>query len=875
MSKFIVLYNFNKYYNRKIYRLNSFEDYQALITDPGDGINEAPYDGFILENTNFDITDGVFAKHVINIRKTDPTFFKMEQPDYLVMEEEYKTQITLPGGRLGYLTTKKLSRWFVLEAVRLRRGQYELSLRRDLLADYYNEVLSAPVFIEKGNPLVSDPAIFNKEPFTFNQIKKNELLLNFNKLSGKGKGWIVGYLAKEETPSAIGPCVGRAKLPADILDYDSDLPAGLKTALSNGSGYMYNGKFALENYVRFNTGEVVIPPGVQRLFTKIWLYDFGNTVSWGIPSNAYENIYTGYVHFDNNWSRYTIAEYMKNKYLTWRSLSWKNDIKNWYDSLNVQNQVSDDFSSFNNKVCYRNGKYYLIGVNKIPDGRTQSISFKCNQITIQGNALAVGIHNFYNTSLYNSNDNIGVNSDLEPNEKTAAIYAFEDVYSFSMTEVSYDDVKATIPATRNPNLDAPYDLFCIPVGEVSVKSSGSTVLTTAGNIALAIAQGISVKAASKCYDIQLLPYCPFAEILNSDGDIDITGFYSGSDYSYITKEVSGSDVNVGIIIYPKTCRGTFDMTIPSTSEVYNDCLPELESAIEKKIKYETRLCRFVSPNFASTFDINVQKNNGIVNLNVDYYYKPYSPYIHVAPYFDYMYGFDFNDPKGLICSGDYSIATASSKWEEYQIQNKNYELIFNRQIQNLDVNNAIAMEQLKVTGAIGTATSGLTGAAAGAIAGSIIPGVGTLIGAGVGAIAGAVSSGVGAKYDVEYLKRSQTEARGFQMDMYSYNLGNIQALPYSLTRVSSFTENNKIFPFIEFYECTDEEKEALRNKIKYNGMTIMRIGRIAEFIQDNYRYVQGKLIRLEGINEDSHVIAEIANEVKEGAYYYGSNTSES
>jgi hypothetical protein len=272
------------------------------------------------------------------------------------------------------------------------------------------------------------------------------------------------------------------------------------------------------------------------------------------------------------------------------------------------------------------------------------------------------------------------------------------------------------------------------------------------------------------------------------------------------------------------------------------------------------------------FDINVQKNKGITRLNVDYFYKPYSPYLHIAPYFSGLYGEDFNDPKGLICSGDFSISTASDQWEAYQIQNKNYELIFNRQIENLDINNSIAMEREKITSALSGITAGATGLAAGAVVGTAIaPGIGTVIGALGGAAVGAGTSFYGREKDIEYLKQSQTEARSFAKDMYTYQLGNIRALPNTLTKVSAFTENNKIFPFIEFYDCTDEEKQALTNKLRYNGMTIMRIGQIQNFLGQNLeqRYIQGQLIRLENVNEDSHVVAEIANELKEGAYIYG------
>jgi hypothetical protein len=119
------------------------------------------------------------------------------------------------------------------------------------------------------------------------------------------------------------------------------------------------------------------------------------------------------------------------------------------------------------------------------------------------------------------------------------------------------------------------------------------------------------------------------------------------------------------------------------------------------------------------------------------------------------------------------------------------------------------------------------------------------------------------------------DGESWNMEIETYNLGNIQALPNTLTKVTTLTENFKIFPFLEFYDCTDIEKEALRNKIKYNGMIVMRIGKIEDYRDGEEHFVSGQLIRLEGINEDSHVIAEIANEIKEGAYYYGYDSIES
>ena len=61
---------------------------------------------------------------------------------------------------------------------------------------------------------------------------------------------------------------------------------------------------------------------------------------------------------------------------------------------------------------------------------------------------------------------------------------------------------------------------------------------------------------------------------------------------------------------------------------------------------------------------------------------------------------------------------------------------------------------------------------------------------------------------------------------YTEDLQNIQALPYTLSRVSSLTVDNTIYPIIEYYTCTEREKEAFANKIAYNSMTVMIIGKI-------------------------------------------------
>lgn len=61
------------------------------------------------------------------------------------------------------------------------------------MADWWDQIAAAPVFLEKGWLAANDPAIFNSESLTFNQIKTKERLLK----DESGIPWIIGYYAKD------------------------------------------------------------------------------------------------------------------------------------------------------------------------------------------------------------------------------------------------------------------------------------------------------------------------------------------------------------------------------------------------------------------------------------------------------------------------------------------------------------------------------------------------------------------------------------------------------------------------------------------------------------------------------------------------------
>lgn len=225
-----------------------------------------------------------------------------------------------------------------------------------------------------------------------------------------------------------------------------------------------------------------------------------------------------------------------------------------------------------------------------------------------------------------------------------------------------------------------------------------------------------------------------------------------------------------------------------------------------------------------------------------------------------MYGQDFDDARGLICGGDFSLPITTSAWTDYQVRNKTYQEQFDRQITHMEVGQQIAMEQAQFSSIMG-GIGGLTG---GAMAGAKIGGP---YGAIAGAASGALTAGVSGFLKVNELERQQQEDISYAYNMYNYNLQNIQALPYSLTKVNAYTENNKLFPMVEYYTCKSEEVEALLNKIKYNGMTIMKIDRISNYILDEPgSYIKGQIIRINNLSDDTHMLNAIYEEINKGVY---------
>lgn len=792
----IYILNYNNYYNRIVKKEKTISDYSPYIVLSLSGINFIPNDG--INTTQIVNCNGVLSA------------------DYFIAEDE-------DGG---------FTRWFILENERIRNGQYKLTLRRDLMADYYEPIVKSPCFIERGTVDINSPFIFNSEGQSYNQIKTSETLLK----DKSGCPWLVGYMAR----------------------YDAE---GNKTTLSGTikasytPDYIVNGPLEDFEYYQYLSQTKYCYYTDEFWYTityKDTRFNYSKSMILKMPDKTAGNTLNSDVA--KSLQRYdspTQADYTK--FATYAD-SINKYANTWFDVLTVK-QANDLKNKLSGKIVQytENGVVKAIKINE--ENTWHDADFTRIRKTLDN--TAGGMVQAMTTAL----NAIDITGDVTAGDIEVTCFRENGVRFSPSVIVDYSTTTETtyfynIQPNRGSVLDAPYDIFAIPYGDVTVKNlrkaDGSLYnITVKKDTMINLMTNLAAENPGVIYDIQMLPFCPIQGIISGEGELDLINlqFTHSANYGVINKGTSQDlDTVIAVMVYPSNSAFSFNIE-----------LDEPVLITEPKIQSECDMYRLCSPNFGATFEFNAAKNGGIQYFNIDCTYMPYNPYIHINPNFSELYGQDFNDARGLICSGEFSLPKLDDAWAQYQLQNKNYQASFDRQIQNMEVKRDIALKQ----GIISAVTGTVTGAASGAVGGGMLGGP---AGAAIGGVLGGAASGAGGIADVYYQDKLMKEDISLQKDMFAYQLGNIKAMPQSLSRTTAFTNNNKYFPVLEYYTCTEEEKEALRQKIKYRGMSVNIISTIENFIQGERTYIKGKIIRIDDISEDFNLFTQIMFEIDKGIY---------
>lgn len=974
----LLIGNYNNYFNRVIKKEDTFteqglpmvKDYISKMTNTR-----------TISNINFNPNDDAYTK--ILLGKGDynlPEGEESVEPDYAVL---YKTE----GDPFndGII----ISRWFVLECVRIRGGQYELSLKRDVIVDNYRDIVNSPIFLEKGFiDDVNDPLLYNSESMNLNQIKQFEVPLKDETESG----WVVGYIPSDAFP--------KVEPEYDRVEKDVSLPMAADITVDGLSSWNYWAYCTSNPSYKFMSDSA----GKRKVTVKI---RSENTYAQTGLSIRCDMITADYSFYPNSTDAGTYKR-QKSGYIT--SVLGNLTYPQWYYdygpvtlkqgtlSSSVCGKIFDPVrnnSAFNtalntilrteliigdtaalrrlqDKIILdsSNNTYYRISIISISEGNPITVT----PDTTGGEAALNALHNAMN---YTN----GVGGTLQGTYSTFTVSNSSPSYAIQLTNVGVS-LYVDLNSDRAHLNDAPYDMFCIPFSDTLKLKYNNTEFVCSKNIALSMATEIARDLGSgTVYDVQLLPYCPNRTLVVNSSSPSIVLDLSSVKYDLIKESVTNNPKSAviwctestfqvpistesGIVKFEPTTDAPSRIitqnyyTIPnnitafqgkmsvatinsnnvvvykvdrSTNRVINSNLyntvevnidgylniytlrnaarPEIHidlqdyntanyyyvfwmknvgysvqnleafspkvritksysildpgnDALGRKLSNECDLFRLVAQNYSAIFEFSPAKSGGVDGFLADCTYKPWSPYIHILPKLKGLYGdnfVDIDDARGLICGGDMSLAQLSNAWANYQLQNKTYQEMFDRQIKNMDVQNDINRQGALAQTIVAPITGGAAGAAAGAKVGG---GYGAIAGAAVGVVGGGVTAGI----DYTNTIKMMEENRQYAIDMYSYNLQNIQAIPTSLTKTSALTYNTRVWPFIEYYTCTDAEKDALKDKIKYNGMTIMKIGKLNDYLLGEDKFYKGQLIRLPDSKIDGHMAFEIYNELNKGVY---------
>ena len=798
---------YNNYYNRIVKKEDTLEGYlQYQVGEPVQGV------------INWNPGNGVDTQQILNS-------WNYPNPDYMLAVTE--------DGEID-------SRWFVIDADYQRNSQYRLSLHRDVIVDNYDAVLNSTAFIEKGYLPNNNPLIFNNENMGFNQIKQSETLLSNNLKTP----WIVLYLSRYHTDDQgnyvynqfTGEFIDEAD--KNTADYelnsleDYKYYSYSKPAVDAGTGKQYkyapNGDISFHSYV-----QKLEPDSTTR-----YIYSHNDiknngvyTAYGGNSSSTTYPIWTG-----SGWAPVGTMTLEQSK-AAWNRLmtSYKQGDAvdshglpiNSYSNLGTQ-EGATTLTQESGKTIKVGNKVYRIVVN------TQSEYEFDRRINVtSSSALGQQIVKecFTNFGISTSGRTLNVGIEF-------GFYPYFTTIEFQETQLASNGVKYDIKYEGAVTTDSVYEIIATPYKDVTFTSDGAP-FQHSGRIALQWFQDIinRYNGAGRAYDIQLVPYVPQQFDVTNITNLDKIYCYTGDASNRI-------NYAVGFRLPSASFTLDYNLTLPSVN-------------INNKISNETQLYRLVSPNGVGEYEFSPSKNGGFTGFEVDCTLIPFNPYIKVNPRFGWLYGTDFNDFRGLILGGDFSLPILNNNWSTYQLNNKYYQQIFDRKIESQEYNNKWALASDIVGSVAGTAG----GVAAGAAAGSIVPGAGTV----AGAVAGGVASAAGGVVDIIGNQKLRREQIGLQKDLFGMELGTIKARADSLTRGAIYNINNKYFPYVEYYTCTDKEREALENKIKYNGMTIGVIGKVGDYIDysADWTYIQARVIDID-IEDDTHMANTINGELQGG-----------
>ena len=507
----LLLLHYNNYFNRIIKKEDTVAKYMNA---------DSHYR--VASNINFNPGDGVSTSLILGLGQNG-TLFDVEEFDYLVAYEVVDN------------IAKIDSRWFILEQDRKRSGQYELTLKRDVIADNYINVVDSPIFLEKGyiND-VNDPLLYNSESMNLNQIKQLEIPLKDETQSG----WVVGYIPSDAFPK-VEPEYDRVEKKVTI-PMSADITVN---GLSSWNYWQYCSANPNYKFMADNAGKRKVTVKIRS--QRVW-------ASSGRTARC-DMVTANYTFYPNSTDSGTYSQ-VNSGFIENSSGSW--NFPQWYQDYGP---VTFSQGTINSSIC-----------GKIFDPVRNNSAFNTALNAILGNGISIGdtsalrklqdkiildssTNTYYRISVIttSASNPMTVTSSVSggptaltalknamyyPNGAGGSLQGEYATFTASNSSTSYavqlTNVGVSLYVDLNSDRahlnDAPYDMFCIPFSDTLNLKYGDTKFTCSKNVALSMATEIAKDLGSKSvYDVQLLPYCPNRTlIVKSDSPsttLDLTG----------------------------------------------------------------------------------------------------------------------------------------------------------------------------------------------------------------------------------------------------------------------------------------------------------------------------------------------------------------
>lgn len=758
---------YNNYPNRLVKTV--LTDFASVKTD---------YSYLEVDDVNFHQGNGIAAEQVINAD------FEAFDFDYLFIcdaDDSYEN-VT--------------SRWFVIGKEDLRRGQVKVSLKRDLISDYFTDVTTAKFMMERGNVDFGavgavadvrdpDPAVFAPEDTEYNQVKRSETLIY--QTNNKEPSWIIGFCAKNIAGWQT----------VEIPELGDGVTLGKYWAIDFSDN-------SIENNVKDSFNFVAMP------FSDCQInYTDGDGISHTLKQNKnvslaiMSQLAAKGLFYDIQLIPYFTLNLFVN------ALGNIDALTGFFSNANTGEGIHCEPMSYG---CFKG----IYPGDAMAAHNSSSVTVEFPDDWPSGGTLTEVV--FVTDEIYESVSVSGFLMDTKVFSLKNGRYVFKATeYSVSGTTITFSypgtvDTLFQMMDAGKAHLELVYQYGSNPGAIQPVMTSGSTSrLSFMVDIDQAVLNGLDGGVV------------PLDEI----------------------KEIN--------------CLYKYRLVSPNRNGIF-----EWSPAMNWKI-YSTD---------AVTYKFYCQPQRFYIGLDL----KPFDTYFRICPDFEGsnltnkhggLYGGRWNDGRGLVCGGDFSLTMPSSAWANYKLNNKTFASSFGRELSTLDKQNQYKF----VESYLGVITGSITGALAGAKAGGPY-----------GAAAGAaVGLGAGAYNFAKTVDMMGEQANKMKSD-FQMGIASIMAKPDSLTKIGAFDTDNRIWPILEIYSATDEEKMQFLRKMRMTGMAASKMTTIADQMAGTvvypmtasdgnyYQFFSGYIAQIdESTGMTPEMIAAANDELRAGLYFALSN----